>query len=533
MKTKRVSGDAERVFESHGTTSGAVYEKMPCNCQMCKCDSCGGLAMAKGVPEEGKHAPGLRWICQVCQCDPLKSTEVSKASSKAEERARARLASTAVIDEAKTKDIELTCQICQCASCCGPAESKRISKDVEDIFKADQVKYNLASSKSEEVTREDYVGRFGAGTIDTSRIRDYNSRVCRESYEDRDADFNETCRSCTILKSRASKCDCCECVFKREQDESGSVPNKELPEPNTQVSSSARASLGESKRTQRACIESSSSEVKKQQCPCTPCSSKPFETVKNLERAQKPKLNVSGFVQCVLSKIRSGKSKEEVEQSKRELSSSSHECAKCKERRKAEDEAAVTKETVDLKSLSKQLTNVHKRREQLKVIALPKADKTVSQMKLLLMMLRNKGRNDDEKIGDMFRELRTKTDCKNYGDVLKKIALQVPAKVFHSALKLCVKISRPVELKPSSEGRCACDGVSVEVVKILKIAPDAFLAKWIAPKDKSVVGYEIYVDDVLKSCVYNGKRTSAVVFGVKLVCETHVTVLALTANAKY
>ncbi|KAF2883500.1 hypothetical protein ILUMI_22673 [Ignelater luminosus] len=72
----------------------------------------------------------------------------------------------------------------------------------------------------------------------------------------------------------------------------------------------------------------------------------------------------------------------------------------------------------------------------------------------------------------------------------------------------------------------------MEVTDIRRISPDSLLIKWVPPKSKYVVGYEILVDGVIKSRVRSPDRTSAVLHMLNIKDAVNIMIYAITALSR-
>lgn len=76
------------------------------------------------------------------------------------------------------------------------------------------------------------------------------------------------------------------------------------------------------------------------------------------------------------------------------------------------------------------------------------------------------------------------------------------------------------------------DASSMEIVLVRKICPDSLLVKWKPPACVEVTGYEIYVNDCLKSKVRSPNRTSCVLDTLELRKILNISIYAMTVHGK-
>ncbi|XP_060535301.1 uncharacterized protein LOC132707454 [Cylas formicarius] len=72
------------------------------------------------------------------------------------------------------------------------------------------------------------------------------------------------------------------------------------------------------------------------------------------------------------------------------------------------------------------------------------------------------------------------------------------------------------------------DLTKFEVVDVKRITGDSLIIKWVAPGDKTITGYDIYINGTLLSKVMSGARTSAMVHSLDLSKNVHISIYAVT-----
>nr|XP_022918532.1 uncharacterized protein LOC111427558 [Onthophagus taurus] len=81
---------------------------------------------------------------------------------------------------------------------------------------------------------------------------------------------------------------------------------------------------------------------------------------------------------------------------------------------------------------------------------------------------------------------------------------------------------------PGPCGKCAPTAAIVSIKEVTRISSESVLVKWTQPCNNLVIGYEVSVNDVLRSRVHSAQRNSAVVFGVRSAKKATILVHAIT-----